>query len=193
MPTAILEAYLQKHMPLRQEDIERITSLAAVRTVQRNELLLQEGQVCRYKAFIAGGLLRSFGTRPDGSEHILAFSVANTWVVDPESYHKQIPSVYSIAAIEQSELLVWTKADFDLLVMEIPVLNNFSQLLVSRTNVAIRERLFTALSATPEEKYTQFVESYPDLLTRLPLHMIASYLGISLKTLTRIRAAQLHR
>jgi CRP/FNR family transcriptional regulator len=53
--------------------------------------------------------------------------------------------------------------------------------------------LFTALSATPEEKYEEFVRTFPDLLSRLPLHMIAAYLGISLKTLTRIRAAQLHR
>ena len=193
MANAILDTYFRKHTNLGDGDIEQISAAATFRSLQRNELLLQEGQVCRHKAFIVSGLLRTFGTSPEGSEHILAFSVEHTWVLDPESYHKQEPSLFNIAAIESSKLFVWTKASFDHLVEEIPVLNDFSQLLVSRSNITSRQRLFTALSATPEEKYNQFVEHYPDLLTRLPLHMIAAYLGMSLKTLTRIRHAQIHR
>jgi CRP/FNR family transcriptional regulator, anaerobic regulatory protein len=193
MSNAILEAYLKKNTTLAETEITLISAAGTARTVQRNEFLLKEGQVCRTKTFIANGLLRSFGTRPDGSEHILAFSTDNSWVLDPESYHKQTPSEFSIAAIERSEVLVWTKAVYDDLTKEIPVLKDFSQVLISRNNINSRQRLFTALSATPEEKYNQFVEQYPNLLTRLPLHMIAGYLGISLKTLTRIRHAQIHR
>jgi CRP-like cAMP-binding protein len=154
---------------------------------------LQEGQVCRHKTFVAAGLLRSFGTGADGSEHILHFSREHTWIVDAESYDKQTPSQFSIAAIEKSEVLQWTKADFDRLLADMPELKTFSQQLVSRSNYNSRQRLFTSLSATPEEKYNDFVQNSPELLTRLPLHMIAAYLGISLKTLTRIRHAQVNR
>jgi CRP-like cAMP-binding protein len=156
-------------------------------------LLLQQGQVCRYKTFIIKGLLRSFGTAADGSEPILQFSPENSWTLDAESYHLQSPSLFNIAAVERSELLLWTKADFDRLLIEIPELNNFSQQVISSNNYSNRHRLFTTLSATPEEKYEYFVRTFPDLLARLPLHMIAAYLGISLKTLTRIRHAQIHR
>jgi CRP/FNR family transcriptional regulator, anaerobic regulatory protein len=137
--------------------------------------------------------LRNFGTAADGTESILQFSPENSWTLDAESYHLLTPSLFSIAAIERSEVLQWHKAEFDRLLNDIPLLNNFSQQLVSRNNYNSRNRLFTTLSATPEEKYELFVKTYPDLLGRLPLHMIAAYLGISLKTLTRIRHSQIHR
>jgi len=79
------------------------------------------------------------------------------------------------------------------LLADIPQLKSFAERLISRNIYSSRQRLLTALSATPEEKYHEFTQSFPDLLARLPLHMIASYLGISIKTLTRIRQAQLRR
>jgi len=190
---AEFETYLRRHTKLSSGDIEAASSLAMPRTLQRNELLLQEGQVCRYKTFVVKGLLRTFGTVADGSEHILHFSTEHTWIVDAESYNKQIPSSFNIAAIEKSEVLLWTKTDFESLLNEIPELTSFSQELVLRSSYNSRQRLFTSLSATPEEKYKDFVQNSPDLLTRLPLHMIAAYLGISIKTLTRIRHAQINR
>jgi CRP-like cAMP-binding protein len=188
-----LDTYLQALTNLNGEDIERIISAAKPRSLHRNELLLQQGQVCRHKTFIVKGLLRSFGTAADGSEAILHFSPENSWTLDAESYHLQTPSQFNIAAVEASELLLWTKTDFDRLLTEIPELNALSQQVISHNNFKGRHRLFTVLSATPEEKYEEFVRTFPDLLPRLPLHMIAAYLGISLKTLTRIRHAQLHR
>jgi CRP/FNR family transcriptional regulator len=187
------ETYLHTYIGLSDSAIEQIVVAAKPRSLHRNELLLQQGQVCRHKTFVIKGLLRSFGTGADGSEHILQFSPENSWTLDSESYHLLTPSQFNIAAIEQSELLLWTKPEFDRLLTDIPALQTFSQQLISHNNYRGRHRLFTALSATPEEKYEEFVRTYPDLLSRLPLHMIAAYLGISLKTLTRIRAAQIHR
>jgi CRP/FNR family transcriptional regulator, anaerobic regulatory protein len=139
------------------------------------------------------GLLRNFGTAADGSESILQFCAENSWTLDAESYHLLTPSRFSIAAIERSQVLQWNKAAFDRLLNDIPPLNNFSQQLISHNNYSSRNRLFTTLSATAEEKYECFIKTHTDLLTRLPLHMIAAYIGISLKTLTRIRHSQLHR
>jgi CRP/FNR family transcriptional regulator, anaerobic regulatory protein len=191
--TTGFETYLRTQVSLGDADIEQIVSAAKRRSLQRNELLLQQGQVCRHKTFVTKGLLRNFGTAADGSESILQFSPENSWTLDAESYHLLTPSQFSIAAVERSEVLQWNKAEFDRLLNDIPLLNSFSQQLVSRNNYSSRNRLFTTLSATPEEKYEFFVKTYPDLLARLPLHMIAAYLGISLKTLTRIRHSQIHR
>ncbi|MGG7665696.1 hypothetical protein [Dyadobacter sp. BHUBP1] len=76
---------------------------------------------------------------------------------------------------------------------DIPELKTFSERLISRTIYNNRNRILTILSGTPEERYADFVDTHPDYLARLPLRMIAAYLGISLKTLTRIRHAQLQR
>jgi CRP/FNR family transcriptional regulator, anaerobic regulatory protein len=187
------QTYLRTHTNLSNEDIDRIISAAMHRMLQRNELLLQQGQVCRHKIFVVNGLLRNFGIADDGSEHILQFSAEHSWTLDVESYDRQSPSQFNIAAIERTEVLLWTKTDFDRLLAEMPGFKDLSQQLISRNIYSSRQRLLTALSATPEEKYEDFVRTYPGLLTRLPLHMIASYLGISLKTLTRIRHAQIHR
>lgn len=187
------QSYLQSHASFREEDLKRISALAEPRTLHRNDFLLLEGEVCRHKTFIAKGMVRVFGTRPDGSEHILLFSPEHTWTLDAESYDKQIPSRFNIAAVEESEVLLWTKNNFDKLLAEIPLLKSFSEQLISRAIHNSRQRLLSALSATPEEKYNDFIRDSPALVKRLPLRMIAAYLGISLKTLTRIRHAQLHR
>ncbi|MEX6689595.1 Crp/Fnr family transcriptional regulator [Danxiaibacter flavus] len=187
------QTYLRTNTSLADEDIDLICSVAMSRSLHRNELLLQQGQICRHKIFVVDGLLRNYGIAEDGSEHILQFSPQHTWTLDVESYDRQTPSQYNIAAVERSEVLLWTKADFDVLLSDIPAFKMLSQQLISHNIYNSRQRLLTALSATPEEKYEDFVRNFPDLLSRLPLHMIASYLGISLKTLTRIRHAQIHR
>lgn len=186
-------SYLRKNTSVVDGDIDRIISPSILKTIRRNELLLQQGQICRHKVFILKGLLYHFGTSADGNDHILQFSPEQTWTVDAESYDQQIPSRFNIAAVEKTELLLWNRSDFEQLRNEIPALKSFAQQLISRNVYSSRQRILTALSATPEEKYEEFVRNSPDLLSRLPLRMIASYLGISLKTLTRIRHAQIHR
>ena len=188
-----MQAYLKQHTTLSDDDITYIISKAVRRTLQRGELLLQEGQVCRHKIFIEKGLLRTFGTTGDGSEHVLKFSPEHSWTLDVESYDKQIPALLNIAAIEPSEVFLWTKAGFEEVLNNLPQMKTLAQGLISRNIYDSRQRLLTALSGTPEDKYEEFVRNYPGLLPRLPLHMIASYLGISLKTLTRLRHAQAQR
>ncbi len=166
--------------------------MATTSKLRRNEFLLREGEVCRHKTFIVSGLLRTFSITPDGNEHILLFSPENTWTLEVESYDREAPARSAIDAIEPSEVLLWNKTDFNSL-LEIPQLRKFSEQLISRSIHSSRQRIITALSATPEEKYEDFLQNYPELLSRLPLRMIAAYLGVSLKTLTRIRHAQLTR
>jgi CRP/FNR family transcriptional regulator len=190
---AAFENYLRLHTDLSQEDICRISALAIARKLRRNEFLFRQGEVSRHKVFVVSGLLRIFGMTPDGGEHILQFSPENTWTLDAESYDQQTPSHYNISAVEPSGLLLWAKADFDKLLKEIPRLKNFAEQLISRNIYSGRQRLLTTLSATPEEKYEGFVQNSPELLSRLPLRMIAAYLGISLKTLNRVRQSQLLR
>lgn len=187
------EHYMASQSGLPAEAIRQISGLATVRRLHKNEALLTAGEICRHKVFIAGGLLRTYHIKPDGNEHILHFSPQYTWTLDVESYDKQAPSLVNIEAVERSEVLLWAKPDFDKLLKDIRELKTFSERLISRTIYNNRNRILTILSGTPEERYADFVNTHPDYLARLPLRMIAAYLGISLKTLTRIRHAQLQR
>ncbi|QEE49329.1 Crp/Fnr family transcriptional regulator [Flavobacterium alkalisoli] len=187
------EKYLVANTSLMEDTIQDIGNNAINKTLRRNELLLQAGDVCRHKVFIAKGLLRTYSIDANGNEHIVQFSPEHTWTLDIESYDKETPSLINIGATEPTEVLLWTKDDFNRLLNEVPELRKLSQQIISRNIYYSRQRILTTLSGTPEEKYDDFIQRFPNLLSRLPLRMIASYLGMSIKTLTRIRHTQLHR
>lgn len=187
------ENYLETRAGLSMEAIQAISGCASSRSFRRNELLFKAGDICRHKIFVAGGMLQTYNTTADGNDHIIQFHPELTWTLDVESYNKEIPSKVSIGAIEPTEVLLWEKSIFTNLLAEIPLLKKLSEELITNSTYYARQRIMTSLSATPEEKYEDFVATYPHYLNRLPLRMIASYLGISIKTLTRIRHAQLHR
>ncbi|MDJ1495065.1 Crp/Fnr family transcriptional regulator [Cytophagaceae bacterium DM2B3-1] len=185
--------YLSEYLELPDQEIQPILSSAIPRKLRRNELLLQAGDVCRHKVFIVSGMLRTYSISANGNEHIVQFSSEKEWTLDIESYDLETPATVNIAAVDPAEIILWKKNDFNALLASLPLLKKYSEQLISRKIYENRQRLLTAISATPEEKYDDFIRNNPHLIARIPLHMIASYLGISLKTLTRIRHAQLYR
>jgi len=187
---AEFEKYIRTQASVTDEDIKLFRETAVEKTMRRKDFLLQQGEVCRYKAFVSKGILRNYRTTNDGSEHILQFSPENSWITDPESFEKATPSNYNIEALENSELVMWTKKDFGYLLNNVPQLKSYSNKLISRNLYLTRQRVFSAISATAEEKYDEFIRMYPDIITRVPLHMVASFLGVSRETLSRIRHAQ---
>jgi CRP/FNR family transcriptional regulator len=189
----LFETYLRTRTDLPLEAIQQISNHAVKRTLRRNEYLFNAGEVCRHKVFVLSGMLRTFSTTANGNEHILNFSAENGWTLDPESYDRETPSLVSIGAVEPSEILCWAKADFIALLNQLPQFKKFSEQIIASNIYYNRQRILKGLSSTPEEKYEEFMQEFPGYLSRLPLRMVAAYLGISLKTLTRIRHAQLQR
>ena len=187
---AEFERYIKTQAILSDEDIKLFRDTAIEKTMRRKDFLLQEGDICRHKAFVCKGFLRTYRTDENGSEHIMQFSPENNWTTDPESLEHVTPSCYNIAALENSEVVMWTKKDFNYLFDHIPELKTYSAKLIARNLSRTRQRVFTALSATAGEKYDEFIRMYPGIITRVPLHMVASFLGVSRETLSRIRHTQ---
>jgi len=187
------QSYIQSQTTLTNEELQSICSKAVEKKLRRKEVVLQEGDICRYKTFISSGILRTYRTKDDGSEHILQFSPEDSWAVDPESYNEEVPSNYYIEALEDSTILQWAKADFVALLQGIPAFKKFSEAIISANIYLNRQRVFSSISSTAEEKYDEFIQNYPGLLARVPLHMVASYLGVTRETLSRIRHAQMKR
>lgn len=187
---ADFEKYIRENASLTDNDIQLFRQTAVERTIRRKEHLLREGEICRYKTFVSKGFLRTYRTTEDGGEHVMQFSPENSWITDPESYNNFTPSYYNIDAIERTEVVMWTKNDFDQLFANIPGLKAYSDKLVSTNLYLTRQRVFSAISSTAEEKYGEFIKTYPNIFMRAPLHMVASFLGVSRETLSRIRHAQ---
>lgn len=187
------KTYIKAQAGLKDEEAEQVCSAAIERLLRRKEHILQQGEVCRYKAFVVKGLLRTYRTKEDGSEHIIQFSPENNWNVEPESYDKLAPSNYNIDALEASEVLLWTRNEFIQLQEKIPRLKAFSQKVIADNIYLNRQRVFSSISSTAEEKYDEFIKNYTGVFARVPLHMVASYLGVTRETLSRIRHAQVSR
>jgi len=129
----------------------------------------------------------------DGVEHIVRFAVENWWISDRESYNNGYPSKCNIDALENSKIILIDKPDFLHLLMTIPKLKSFIDNLLARSYDAIQNRIIGAISFSTEEKYQNFIERLADIFNRVPLHMIASYLGVTRETLSRVRSQSVQK
>ncbi len=179
--------YLTNKIDLTDSEIELLWSCHIQRKIKKKQFLLHEGNVWRYSCFIVSGCLRCYRISDDGNEHIIRFGVENWWMYDSESFNTGEPSKSNIDALEDSELILFTKENYDKLLIEIPNFRNLIDTLQSRSFDASQNRIYTNISYSAEEKYQQFIKLHPDFYKRVPLHMIASYLGISRETLSRAR------
>jgi CRP-like cAMP-binding protein len=183
----VFAAYLKEKADLTAEELEQVRAVTFQKTLRKRQYLLQEGDICHYNCFVAKGLLRSYRVGDDGVEHILRFAAENWWLTDAESYNNDAPSKTNIDALETSDLLLIEKQDFLKLVDAIPKFRDFRDRLKSKSYEVSQDRIISNISDTAEERYLKFRKSYPDIFNRVPLHMVASYLGVSRETLSRVR------
>lgn len=182
-----LAAYLVEKGGLTNDELRLIEDLTVPKRLRKRQYLLQEGNVSNYVSFIVKGCLRLYLVSRDGQEHIMRFGVENWWMSDYESFHSGLPSKYNIDALEDSELLMIDKKNYDLLMETVPNFNRMIDKLAARNYEAHQSRILSNISETAEEKYENFIKTYPAIFDRVPLHMVASFLGVSRETLSRIR------
>lgn len=184
----VFEHHIKALLPtITENELQQFKSAGELIQLRRKERILQEGNVFSAKIFVQNGLLRNYSISDNGQEHILKFTDAGSWTTDPESFYGGIPSKYNIEAIENSEILLFQKDKFEYLKERIPSIHLLTETIISNNVQINQNRLLLNLSATPEEKYLNFMQQYADIFPRIPLHMIASYLGVSRETLTRVR------
>ncbi|WP_312176955.1 Crp/Fnr family transcriptional regulator [Chryseobacterium sp.] len=184
----ILKTYFQNILPyFTDEKFDFILYKSQLIKLQRKEIVCRQGNICNLKIFVTKGLLRNYSASEEGNEHILQFVNEMSWTTDPESFYNNTPSKLTIEAMEPSEIFAFKLEDFAELREQIPELNVFVENILTRKSMEIHKRLLLHISSSPEEKYLDFINTYPDIFNRVPLHMVASYLGLSRETLSRVR------
>lgn len=174
--------------PLSESEVESIENAFVHKKFRRKQYFLQEGEVCKYTAFIVKGAMRQYTVDDKGEEHIARLSIENWWASDRESLMKQIPSIYFIDAWEDTEALLITRDAFIDLIDKIPSLAEWMRNIDVNSAIASQRRLNAAISLSAEDRYHDLEKTYPEFLQRFPQHIIASYLGINRETLSRIRS-----
>ncbi|GAA4166250.1 Crp/Fnr family transcriptional regulator [Chryseobacterium ginsenosidimutans] len=180
--------YLENKITLSEYELDLIKSFLILKKLRKHQYLLQEGDVWKYNAFISSGLLKTFSVDHKGQEHIMNFSPENHWAGDRESLTTGTPSEFNIVALENSEIVLIEKEDFDIICKQIPQFYRMANEILHRSFLASQKRIHANISLSIEEKYQDFIHKYPSVINRIPQHMIASYLGISAETLSRIRS-----
>nr|WP_236668808.1 Crp/Fnr family transcriptional regulator [Hymenobacter rubidus] len=162
------------------------------RTLRRHEVLHAAGEVARHGAFVARGCLRSFVVDAQGKEHILQFAPEQWWIADQHSLTHHAPALFAIDAVEESEVLLYDALFYHQ--KGLPTVRDSELSLTMLTNriYAMQQRLVLLLSAPAKVRYLDFIQTYPTLAQRLPLRLIASYLGITPESLSRVRHELAH-
>jgi CRP-like cAMP-binding protein len=172
--------------PLTEENVEMLRTILVPRKFRKRQYFLQAGEVCDFGGFIVKGAMRQYSVDEKGTEHVLALLLENWWVGDRESFRMGTPSTYYIDAWEPSEVLVISKKDFSAM-QSVPAFSSMEDALTNRHVVALERRLSDQLTLSAEQRYEKLIETYPEFLQRFPQHLIASYLGMTKETLSRIR------
>ncbi len=190
----ILLAYFERGGSiLTAEDISLLRSSVLEKKLKKGEFMQREGEVVKHGAFVAKGFLRSYVIDNKGKEHIIQFAPENWWISDKAGISKQALATFFIDAIEDSEIFLM---DFDshyTCLQKIPAYAASFQMGMQKRGAAKDKRIVQSLSATAEERYNDFMETYPSIVQRVPQHMLASFLGITPETLSRIRKLQSKR
>ena len=179
--------YLLQKISLSDDDWSVIAAACTIRKLRKHQYLLQEGEYWKYHAFVAEGCLRRYTIDNNGIEHIIQFTPENWWTGDRKSLMENTPTVYNIDAVEASAVILIRDEDFQQLCARLPVFNTLVNHILQRSLNASQERIQVAISMTAEEKYLNFITTFPQLNNRIPRHMLASFLGMTPESLSRIK------
>jgi len=177
---------IQNIITLSQEEIGIVTSLFKERTYKKGEFFLEEGRICKQVGFVAKGLMR-FYINHDGEEKTYSFSQENDYVCNYESFIPQKPSTKNIQALEDSEVLVISYNDLQLLYTNIREGERFGRIAIESVFIQLLKDISSLYTETPALRYEMFLKNHADLQQRISQYYIASFVGVKPQSLSRIR------
>lgn len=177
---------VSRMLPLSQREWDMFAESFIYRSVPKKFRLVPVGDVSREAYFINKGATRLFFEK-EGEEISANFMFENNFVASLESFLLQVPSRQAIDTLEDCELLVLSKQRLEELIARQPQFNLFSKAIAETAFIMLQRRASSFILDSPEERYMNMLQQRPEILERVPQHMIASYLGVTPVSLSRIR------
>ncbi len=173
--------------PLSEDEIGLIRETFVLKKIRKHKLFLEEGAVCKLAGFIVKGALKQYSVDETGKENILNLYIENWWVGDRESFINNTPSPYFIEAFEDTEVLIISKEVYIERLQNQGFIRKLSQKLSTNQAFKLLKRVHSSKTLSAEERLSELEKTYPEFLQRFPQHIVASYLGMTKETLSRIR------
>lgn len=178
---------IQSKVDFSAADLAMIKSKLTPKKLRKRQYLLQEGDTCRFVAFVEKGVLRSYSIDEKGLEHIIQFALEGWLISDLYSFLTEEAATYTIDAVEDCELVLISKQAHEELLKTLPKYETWIRLQITGAYIALQKRLTSVISLSLEDRYEAFTATYPHIAQRVPQHMIASYMGSTPETLSRLR------
>ncbi|WP_018620218.1 Crp/Fnr family transcriptional regulator [Spirosoma luteum] len=184
----VLRNQLEKIVPLTDEEFLFVLTHFTARTFRKHQYVVQAGDPAPNDHFVAKGLLKSFYIDDVGKTHILQFAMEDWWISDPQAYHNRVNAPLNIDCLEDTHVFFISIDNREKLCTDLQKMDYFFMKKTTAGYIALQRRTVSLISQKAEERFNQFVQLYPTLSQRVPKTLIASYLGISRETLSRMYA-----
>ena len=182
-----LAQFIGQVFPLQREQADEITAHFSEAYYAKNDLLLKEGKVCRDYIILQDGYMRAFTSDPDGGEVTTAFYCANQVVFECASFFLHTPSRENIQALTDCNGWYITFDQLQYLFHALPGFREFGRTVLVNSLVSLKQRMLSMINETAEQRYEHLLAERPEIIQNAPLKYVASYLGITDTSLSRIR------
>lgn len=183
----ILVDHIKSFIPVSKELTKRLEEISSIKIIEKGKFLHRPNRICENTYFIKSGLLRVF-YKKDEKEITDNFSAEGEWITSIYSFMKNVPDNCYIETLEKAELIAINVLQLEKCFKEFPEMERFGRILISKYFIQKSERIISMQFHTATEKYQFFCNTSKNILSRVPLGMLSSYLGITQETLSRIRA-----
>ncbi len=189
---AQINSSISRYVNFTQQELDIFNSLLVVKKIPKKTIMLHKGEKCTFDGFVVKGCVRKYYIDEKGLEVVLQFAVENSWISDISfSIYETDPSLIFIETLENSEFLMFSPETKEQLFEKAPRFERAFRILMQRHLSVTQKRLLQNITLTAEQKYDEFIKSYPSIPKRVAQHYIASYLGISAEFLSKIRTRKL--
>ena len=183
--------FLKSLVDFSEEELTDILSNFEREDIPKNEVLVEQGKICRKLYFVEKGIGRNYYLNSDGKEITQLFFGEGRFMSSLESFFQESPSTYNLELLEDSVIMSITKERLDLLFDRYHKMEKLGRLLATEMLTKVVQKINAIQFQTAQERYEYMLTEYPDITYRVPLGLIASYLGMSQETLSRIRKRKL--
>ncbi|GAA0892763.1 hypothetical protein GCM10009122_24420 [Fulvivirga kasyanovii] len=184
-----LRKHLEEIIELTDEEFALVLSHFKLRTFKKHQIVIDQGDPVKYNLFIIKGLMKSARVTPDGKEHIVQFAMENWWITDLEAFHYGTHSKFTVDCLEDTTTYGLTLESKLLLCKQLPKIEHFFHVKTTTGYIALQKRVLCFISSKAQDRYHNLLDQYPGLMQRVPKTMIASFLGVSRETLSRMAVA----
>jgi CRP-like cAMP-binding protein len=183
---------IQLYASLSEQEIQLLRNAVDKKVYTKNELIFKEGNVSDEIYFVTKGCVRLF-YNVDGTDKTAFFYTEGQFICAGESYTFNIPASENYQALEQTEIFVFTKSKIDVLLKEIPKFEIIARIATENELITCQKVIASFVTKSAEERYIDLLSTQGELFQRVPQQYIASFLGVSPETLSRIKARVLNK